>query len=346
VDRFIAKIIIICSFLLLTAVNLFSQDFPDKEAILVKTFPIGNDLGELGLRSGSGPTAPGGLYFDKNGLFYICDNVNRRICIFDKSYNYLRSIDPSPISEARLEVDDYGNVIGYSGSAGIIKIDNSGNVLFSIYVLGEDIYDELRGDGFFIVDNMVLAYKDDGGIIGFNNPGTDYKANNRHILNTQEVIREIERNHPSLRVETGIEPSIQQRDSSSRPTVPSRQSSEYIIYENGVELSRDFDRFMTLKSQDGTGQSRTLADNDLFTLFEKYKKKRIKILRGTDIDGNIYWQLHYSIFVLNPTGIPIAAFELDCERSTTHPVISPSGDVYYMGSGKTGHYLYKYERDW
>ena len=348
VDKFMAKRIILFSFLLLTAVGLFGQDFPTREPVLVKIFPVGKEDGSFGgipvSKDVYGPTA---FCFDSEGFLVIVDTNNKRICMFDNNYNFISSINNSPIIEpSSLEIDDEGNIVGYRGRNGVEKMDSSGKELFQIFLYGEDISDELRGDGFFIVDNMVLAYKDDGGIIGFNNPGTDYKENNRHILNTQEVIREIERNHPTIKVETGIEQSIQQRSSISGPIVPSRQSSEYVIYENGVELSRDFNRFMTLKNSDGTIQNRTLADNDLFALFEKYKKKRIKILKGTDIDGNVYWQLHYSIFVLNPAGIPIAAFELESERRTTHPVISPQGDIYFMYSDGTGHYLYKYERDW
>jgi hypothetical protein len=349
VYRFIAKIIIICSFLLLTAVNLFSQDFPDKEAILVKTFPVGKEDGSFGgipvSKDVYGPTA---FCFDSEGFLVIVDTNNKRICMFDNNYNFISSINNSPIIEpSSLEIDDEGNIVGYRGRNGVEKMDSFGKELFQIFLYGEDISDELRGDGFFIVDNMVLAYKDDGGIIGFNNPGSDYKENNRHILNTQEVIREIERNHPTIKVETGIGPSIQQRSSTSRPTVPSRQSSEYVIYENGVELSRDFNSFMKSKEMGSADQSRTLGDGNQYSMLLDRLENALKIFIGTDSNGNKYWKMASGIFVFNSEGTPIAAFKLESSKKrTTHPVISPQGDVYYMGFDGTGHLLYKYERDW
>jgi hypothetical protein len=351
VDKFMAKRIILFSFLLLTAVGLFGQDFPAREPVLVKIFPVGKEDGSFGgipvSKDVYGPTA---FCFDSEGFLVVVDTNNKRICTFDNNYNFISSINNSPIIEpSSLEIDDEGNVIGYFGSSGVQKMDKYGNEVFFIYVLGDDISHVIRGDGFYIANNMVFAYnRFDCGIIGFKDPGTDYKENNRNVLDTQEVIREIERNHPSLRVETGIEPSIQQRDSTSRPTVPSRQSSEYVIYENGVELSRDFDNFFESKEQQGALQSKSFAgDSQYSLLLEKYSHHRFgQTLFGTDTDGNTYWQFHHGIFVFNPQGVIIAAFTLESLRRTTHPVISPSGDVYYMGSGKTGHYLYKYERDW
>ena len=348
------RFILFIFFFLLMNFSVFSQDFPDKEAILVKTFPVGINPGELGFEKvefASASPSPTAFCFDSNGLLYICDTINKRICIFDESFNYIKSIENSPIIEpGLLEVDNEGNLIGSYGRYGIQKMDDSGKGLIRIFLYGEKILDEVRSDGFFIVDNMVLAYNRlDGGIIGFKDPGVDDKENNRNILNTQEVIREIEQNHPSLRVETGIEPSVQQRSSTSGPIVPGRQKQGYVIYENGVELSRDFNSFITLKSQDGTVQSRTLGDNDLYErLLTKYSHHRYgQILYGVDTDGNTYWKFHYGIVVFNSEGTPITAFKLESlERRTTHAVISPQGDVYFMYSDETGHYLYKYERDW
>ena len=351
-DRFIAKKFLLCSFLLIAAVNLFSQDFPDNKAILVKIFPVGINPGELGFENvefASASESPTAFCFDSNGLLYICDTINKRICIFDGKYNYIRSIDPSPIiNPGLLEVDNEGNLIGSFGRYGIQKMDDSGKGLIRIFLYGEDILDEISSDGLFIMDNLVLAYKrDNGGIIGFKNPGIDDKENNRNILNTQEVIREIERNHPSLRVETGIEPSVQQRNSTSRPIVPSRQKEEYVIYENGVALSRDFNSLMALKSQDGTLQSKSLAGESQYSLLlKKYINTRTKALLGTDNDNNTYWLFKVGIFVFNPEGTPIAAFHLEWDRRTTGPVVSLKGDVYYMDFDGTDHLLYKYERDW
>ena len=300
------RFILFIFFFLLMNFSVFSQDFPDKEAILVKTFPVGINPGELGFEKvefASASPSPTAFCFDSNGLLYICDTINKRICIFDESFNYIKSIENSPIIEpGLLEVDNEGNLIGSYGIYGIQKMDDSGKGLIRIFLYGEDIVDEVRNDGFYIANNMVLAYKDDGGIIGFNNPGTDYKANNRHILNTQEVIREIERNHPSLRVETGIEPSVQQRSSTSGPIAPSRQKEEYVIYENGITLSRDFNRLMALKSQDGTLQSKSLAgDSQYSLLLEKYSHHRFgQTFIGNDNDGNSYWLIHLGIFVFNP----------------------------------------------
>jgi hypothetical protein len=351
------KILLIVMMIL--TICLWAQDFPDSEPVLVKIFPVGTGTGELGFFKemtpdgvwiGSGPSAPSTLCFNEDRLLYICDTINKRICIFDGNYNYIRSIDPSPIIEpGLLEIDDEGNLIGSFGRYGIQKMDNnSGKELIQIFLYGEKILDEVSSDGLFIIDNLVLAYKrDNGGLIGFKNPGTDYKENNRNILNTQEVMREIERNHPTIRVETGIGPSIQQKNSSSRQIVPSRQKEEYAIYENGVQLSRNFDSFMALKSQDGTVQIKSFAGESQYSaLLEKYINTRTKVLLGTDNDNNTYWLFRVGIFVFNPSNVPIAAFRMEREIRTTKPVVSPSGDVYYMYSDETGHYLYKYERDW
>jgi hypothetical protein len=334
--------------MIMITVNLWAQEFPLLEPELVKTFPFGKEDGSFGIIPVSkdvyGPTA---FCFDSKGFLIIVDTNNKRICMFDNNYNFISSINNSPIVEPyRIDIDKDGNIIGHI-YGGIQIMDTTGKGLITIYVENNDIRDSIRSDGFYVANGMVFAYTDDGGIIGFKNPGTDYKENNRNILNTQEVIREIERNHPNIKVETGIEPSIQQRDSSSRPTVPIRQSSEYVIYENGVGLSRDFDRFMTLKSQDGAVQSRTLGDGNQYSMLLDRLENALKIFIGTDLSGNHYWKMASGIFVFNSEGIPIAAFKFkSLKRRSTRPVISPQGDVYFMSSGEAGHYLYKIERDW
>jgi hypothetical protein len=84
VDRFIAKRIIICCFLLIAAVSLFSQDFPAREPVLVKIFPVGKEEGSFGgipvSKDVYGPTA---FCFDSEGFLVIVDTNNKRICMFD-----------------------------------------------------------------------------------------------------------------------------------------------------------------------------------------------------------------------------------------------------------------------
>ena len=332
---------------------LGAQEFREIESQLVTVFPFGNSESSLGYRKITDGTAvgvPSAFCFDLDGNLVVSDWINKRISCFDQNWQPIKTIDLTEIIyPTRMEVDAEGNFICYYGSVGIRKIDVEGNTLFFLHVGGEDIADDIRSDGFYIIDDLVLAYNDNnGGIIGFKDLTPDYKENNKKpILNTQQVIREIEQNHPTLMVETGIGPSIQQRNSTSRPIVPGRQSSEYVIYENGVGLSRDFDRFMTLKSQDGAVQSRTLGDGNQYSMLLDRLENALKIFIGTDLSGNHYWKMASGIFVFNSEGIPIAAFKFkSLKRRSTRPVISPQGDVYFMSSGEAGHYLYKIERDW
>ena len=264
--------------LVISTVSLWAQEFPERKSELVKVFPVGEKDGFFSLASTSKDVyGPAIFCFDSKGILIVIDSGNKRICIFDNNYNFIRSINNSPIVEpSRIEVDKDGNIIGYYSDKGIRKIDSNGNHVFYIYVTDKNIYENIRSDGFYVSDNLVFAYtRDNRGFIGFLNPGPDYKENNRNVLNTQEVMREIERNHPNLNIERRIDqpPALLQRSDSRRPTVPTRQTEEYVVTENGVKLSRDFDSLVKPDSPAGIVQNRMVVDNDLIALFEEYSKK-------------------------------------------------------------------------
>ncbi|MCK5197045.1 MAG: hypothetical protein KAR21_01765, partial [Spirochaetales bacterium] len=322
--------------MIMITVNLWAQEFPLREPELVKTFPFGKEDGSFGIIPVSkdvyGPTA---FCFDSKGFLIIVDTNNKRICMFDNNYNFVSSINNSPIVEPnRIEIDKDDNIIGYIYK-GIQKMDISGKELITIYVENNDIRDSIRSDGFYIADNLVFAYtRDNRGFIGFLNPGPDYKENNRNVLNTQEVMREIERNHPNLNIERRIDqpPALLQRSDSRRPAVPTRQKEEYVVTENGNEPLWDFDRFMKSTAQQGSSsQVKTLRSispySELLSKLERASKDYI----GPDSDGNQYWKIAFGIFVFNPEGTPISAFEAESlSRRTTHFVVSPQGDIFYM----------------
>ena len=347
------KINLVLVFTFLVLFEVFSQDNIVDTGSLVKVFPVGTGDGELMYApfGGGGSAGPTAFCFDKEGKFYITDPRNYRFCIFNKDYELIKIIAPTPIMSPRsINVDEHGNIIGYRGGYGIEMMDSSGKEAFDIYLSGNIKEEVDHYKDFFIDGDLVIAYKKDGGLIGYKNPGLDYEENNRNVMDTDAVIREIQQNHPALRVER--ETTVL-RQSTSRSGVPQRNNSSdggYQIFQNGELLSRDIEDFEQSKglnygelSMSRTSSSGTI---DIYQLLEKNLKKSKKHLLGTDSDGNSYWQIHLTYFVFNSSGIPVAAFELKPEFLTAGPAITLAGDFYYMHSDNTGHYLYKIERDW
>ncbi|MDC7125256.1 MAG: hypothetical protein PQJ46_06805 [Spirochaetales bacterium] len=344
----------ICILLVLFVVTnymLWSQELPVRTGELVKTFPIGSGDGALGYDykeiSDGNDVRPTGFCFDENGNLYICDNVNWRICIFDKDLNFIRAIEDSPIVEAvDMEVID-GDIIADFGISGIMKMDSDGNEIFTISTMGKAIESEISDDGFFIDGDMVFAYKDDGGLVGFKNPGVDNVKNFKNILDTDSVVEEILKNHPNLKIEKG---AVEQKRSFSSSGVPQRTTSSdngYHIYQNGEPLYRDYDRFKEIVGLDDGVLTRAVSESNEYSVyFEKYKKYSMKI-NVPNKEGNTFWEVRSRRYiVLNELGLPIAGFKLNQLYRAPGAAMSPEGDVYYLNSDDTGHHLYKIERDW
>lgn len=351
------KIVSLILFIFLIT-TLCAQEFREIEPQLVAVFPIGNSDSSLGYRNitdGKVDGWPTAFCFDLDGNLVVSDWVNKRMSYFVQNWQPIKTIDlTKDILPTRMEVDNKGNFICYYGSVGIAKINANGNIIFFLHVAGEDISSDIRSDGFYVVDDMVLAYnRNNGGIIGFKDLTPDYKENNKNpILNTQQVIRELERSYGSVQIEKkeSVLPSLRTLSSG----VPSRAvKDDYVILQDGELLSRDFNTIQ----QSGSTQSQMLKstqlesmseDNDLILLFDKYKDRRSKYYYGKDSDGNNYWELSRKMFVLDANGVPIDAFDLEGTRPrrTTRPVISDNGDIYYMSLDKRGHLLYKIVRDW
>ena len=346
--------------LLLIIINISAQDFTEKEPELVTIFPVGDSEESLGyrkLRSGSGNGGPTAIGFDQNENLIVNDSINQRISIFDKNWQPVRIINLTKASEStKLEIDIEGNIIGYYGNTGIETFDASGKAIFFLYLGGEKISDDIRNDGLYIIDNMIVAYnRNNGEIIGFNNLTPDYKENNKKpILNTQQVIRELERSSRSVEIEKK-ESAIPMQRLQSFSNVPARETSgvEYVILQDGEVLSRDFDTIQQNKPIQTqvfkSTQSGVMSENDgLLSLFNKYKEHPVKFYHGKDNSGNEYWEFGKYLFVLDLNGIPFKAIKLQeggLDR-TTGFAMSEDGEIYYMHSTETGHYLYKYERDW
>ena len=353
------KIVALILFIfLITTLN--AQEFREIEPQLVTVFPFGNSESSLGYRNitdGKVDGWPTAFCFDLDENLIVSDWVNRRMSYFDENWQSIKIIDlTEDILPTRMKVDIEGNFICYYGREGIRKIDSEGNTLFFLYVAGEDIADDIRSDGFYVVDDMVLAYNiNNGTVIGFDNLTSDYKENNiKPTLNTEQVIRELERSHSSIQIEKK-ESLIPMQRSQSSSGVPRRVTSEdeYVILKDGEPLSRDFDTiYQRNNNQDQNIRLNQLRaapiDNDIMLLFDKYKDRRSKYYYGKDGDGNNYWELSRKIFVLDANGVPIDAFDLEGTRPrrTTRPVISDNGDIYYMSLDNRGHLLYKIERDW
>ena len=347
--------------LILFVMDLSAQDFAIKEPQLVTIFPAGDSESSFGYRytrSGSGDSGgPTAFCFDSDGNLVVSDTVNKRISIFDQNWQPLKTIELDySFGAYRMEIDTKGNFIGYYGKSGIKKIDAEGNTHLFLYVAGEEIADNIRSDGFYVIDNLVVAYnKYNGGLIGFKNLTPDYKENNKKpILNTQQVIRELEQSsYSSVQIEKK-ESSVPMQRSQSTSSVPRRVTSgdEYVILKDGELLSRDFNTIQ----QSGSTQSQVLKstqleamseDNGLISLFTKYKDIHDKIYYGKDNDGNEYWKFRAYMFVLDLSGVPIKAIELQRGLGrTTGFVLSGAGDIYYMHTTENGHYLYRYKRDW
>ncbi len=144
--------------------NISSQVIGEEEPQLVNIFPVGESDSALGFigdadQGNSGVAGPSAFCFDLNGNLIISDTINDRISWFDQNFQPMKIIAlENSFDPIVLEIDDEGNYIGYKGTAYVKKIDPEGSTLFYFLLRGEEIRDNISFDGFYVVDNMVLAY--------------------------------------------------------------------------------------------------------------------------------------------------------------------------------------------
>ena len=235
---------------------------------------------------------------------------------FDSSFNWVTNIKTrnGDLLASKISIDVNGDIVGIDGTASITKINKLGNTIFRIFTPSDKIHDingKIRGDGFYILGNFVVAYLRNGEIIGYENPGPDADENNKGpLLRNQELLERIERVHWATRIEYPTAENENQglkKSSKTGSQQPEKRQEPIIrLGESFVGERRIKNITEQAKTMNDIKSSKSSAVQDL-SVFSKKLNTRLDALSfvGKDGIGNTYWESG----MFDNTGTPIIIYD-------------------------------------
>jgi len=331
-------------FLIYTTV--FSQNIPYYDCQEITTLKIGNNEGEVGYNRafGEGGGYPGPTYysFSPEGDFYICDYINKRINVYNSSFDFIRTINPDKKIGAgivlRMKFDSKENLTLILDMKGLYKIDGTGQMLYEIPQdsLPKDVYKKYD---FFNIGEELLYYdtgKNDLKIKILNNSGEN--------IENQKVISFLNENNLDLTKSL----DIQEEDIDTLQTFI--KNKPLVIKDNKI-LSTDFNQhrgyYEALKKMKANEEAVLDDKNDAI-----FKKISGATLKGFDKYGNSFWfcsdeldYRKYFIVILSNKGKLIDYFTTDLIKEAFLSV-SPEGDIYFIKVNEEACKIYETIRNW
>jgi hypothetical protein len=133
-------LLLILSLIFLTIPSAASAENPvtpqqEGWTIIEKEVPYGDGPGEVGAYSrGEGDFGgPKSFTVDDAGTIYVLDMVNKRVQVYSKNLDFLRSVNLSQIGGEDIAVDGLGNIyILYAGKSQIVQYDSTGKIISTV----------------------------------------------------------------------------------------------------------------------------------------------------------------------------------------------------------------------
>jgi len=335
-------ILIICLILLCTVIS--AQEIPVYELQEIITLKIGSGTGEVGYdkdyAAGGGYPGPTFYTFSPGGNLYIFDHRNKRINVYNSTFNFIKTINPA--TEIAYDyfiwatIDEKENLACFLDMKGLYKLDNTGKIIYSIPIkfLSRSVS---KFYNFFPIGDDLLIYNDGAAkekLMLFDNEGLRIAKDKTETLLHENTIAAKDLLHIENDNEQQFESFLKENN---------------IIINSNKLLTTDFKKHRKffnslLQINKGNSNIEKVGDSKDDTIFELLG---ITSFKGFDINGNSCWfctdNIEYNIFfivILSNKGELIDFFKPDLiEKGAV--TISPTGDVYFIKTNEEGCKIYK-----
>lgn len=316
---------IILFFFISSCIRLFSIEINTYDMQIVKEYETArgasgnyNTLGTQFLRnSGPTPTGPSLGYF--NNCLHIIDYHRNRTLELDNGYNFEAKFDYNfheaviyQMDEALVGIDNFSTI-------SIVK-DNEEISYIDLYDYNINALNTPRSVLFY--QNTLFIHDKEGSLLSLVNPGLDNKENRKNLRNQEETIKTI--NDGEFEGLTTVEENRLFIDGELK-TINYKTYIKYYAGINGKEA----------------GNIRGFKYN--YDFLEKF---RFDQYIGKDELNYQYWGYRGAIMIFNKLGKMVDFFKYDSEKSSTSPVVSSEGDIYFLKHEEDKVTLYEISRQW
>ncbi|OHD37239.1 MAG: hypothetical protein A2015_08525 [Spirochaetes bacterium GWF1_31_7] len=308
-------------FLLCITINSFAKDLVDIQPNVVKHLEFGINEGELGfkLERLRFEGTPRGLGIDKNYLFYISDDGNKRLNIYNNDLIPMKPIINLNLlcSTERFEFNDDSTVTRRVESASILKLNFQDELIIDLNFDSMEkagYIEELRyypnDDYFIFYKDIVFFYTRDMKILSVKNPTTDNVVNRKNFRNSEQTRALFKPHYKGLYID---------------------EKDRLIL--NGRIQTRDQIHFIEYWKEKHKGMVKPAhaIDDDVANV--RMRSDYFRFI-GTDSDQNLYWQSGSDkelVTVFDCDGWCIAMYDIPRDSKVkAFSSIAPTGDVYYL----------------